>query len=198
MKERQAGFTLLETLVALVVLGMLVAGLAQGLRFGVLAWNRQARSIDRTAQLDAVDRALRRVIEQIDPGNTHDAPTVEGGPASFLFTSELPAGASALPTRRAEIRLLVDGAHRLVLRWAPYTHAQRLGPQPTPTDIVLVDQVARLDLAYRPQSPGEGAGWRTDWHEPEVPGLVRIRLTFVPGSLMHWPDIVAAPRLARP
>jgi general secretion pathway protein J len=200
MNRRQAGFTLLETLIALVVLGMLVVGLAQGLRFGMVAWNHQAQTTQRYADLDAVDRALRRVVGQMDPGNAHDAPTVQGTAASITFTSELPDNAADLPTRRAEMRLLVDGAHRLVLRWAPYTHAQRLGPPPQPRDVVLVGQVARLELAYwpRPRAPGGAApGWRTSWTAPDLPGLVRIRLVFEAGSAMQWPDIVIAPQLGR-
>ena len=44
-RRGEAGFTLLEVLVALSVLGFLMLGLAQGLRFGLLAWDRQAQVI---------------------------------------------------------------------------------------------------------------------------------------------------------
>ena len=40
---RDAGFTLLEVLVSLVVTGLILAGLAQGFRFGVAAWDAQTR-----------------------------------------------------------------------------------------------------------------------------------------------------------
>ena len=36
--DRQSGFTLLELLVALVVLGLLVVGLTQGVRAGLTMW----------------------------------------------------------------------------------------------------------------------------------------------------------------
>jgi len=135
---RQAGFTLLEILVALVVLGLLVAGLAQGVRFGLLAWHRQLGQLAEDADLDAVDRTLRRAIEQIDPGNRHDAPEMRGSAASVEFTSLLPQSAAFVSDRRAEMRLLVDPAHQLVLRWAPYSHAERIVPPPAPTDTVLL------------------------------------------------------------
>jgi len=41
------GFTLLEILVALAVFAFLVLGLTQGTRFGLAAWDRQARTVDR-------------------------------------------------------------------------------------------------------------------------------------------------------
>src|SRR5918997_799427 len=68
---RQAGFTLLEVLVALAVLGFLTLGLAGGVRFGLGAWDSQARLIDRTGDLDVADRALRRIVAQLVP--TDDA-----------------------------------------------------------------------------------------------------------------------------
>jgi prepilin-type N-terminal cleavage/methylation domain-containing protein len=40
---RQKGFTLLELLVALVVLGLLVVGLNQGVRAGLTMWGAQTR-----------------------------------------------------------------------------------------------------------------------------------------------------------
>ena len=58
----QAGFTLLEIMVALVVFGILVAGLAQGVQFGLRAWNGQTALIAQRGDMDAGDRALRGLI----------------------------------------------------------------------------------------------------------------------------------------
>ncbi len=193
----EGGFTLLEVLVSLVVLALIILGLAQGLRFGMLAFQRQSTTIGRAADLDAVDRTLRGIIEQIDPGNTHDAPDIRGNAQTVAFTSELPEGAAAaLATREAEIRILVDRAHRLVLRWVPYRHATPVGSPPQPTDTVLLPQVDRITISY--WARGGPAHWLGTWTSPEVPALIRIRLTFPRGSGMTWPDIVAAPQRSRP
>lgn len=194
---REAGFTLLEVLVSLVVLALIILGLAQGLRFGILAFQRQSAVINRSADMDAVDRTLRGIIERIDPGNAHDAPQIVGNARSVEFTSVLPEGAAAaLPTRAAEIRILVDRAHRLILRWAPYTHAGTVGAPPRPTDTVLLTQVSRITISYWPRSGP--AHWLRAWTAPEVPALIRIDLGFAPGLHMSWPDIVAAPQRSRP
>jgi general secretion pathway protein J len=196
-RAREGGFTLLEVLVSLVVLALIILGLAQGLRFGVLAFQRQSATIGRAADLDAVDRTLRGIIEQIDPGNTHDAPEIRGDAQSVEFTSELPEGAAAaLVTREAEIRIMVDRAHRLVLRWAPYRHAIPVGSPPQSDETVLLPQVDHIAISYWPRSGP--AHWLSAWTSPKVPALIRIRLSFPKASGMTWPDIVAAPQRSRP
>jgi general secretion pathway protein J len=193
----EGGFTLLEVLVSLIVLALIILGLAQGLRFGVLAFQRQSSTIDHAADLDAVDRTLRGIIEQIDPGNTHDAPEIVGDARSVAFTSELPRGAAAaLGTREAEIRIMVDRAHRLVLRWAPYIHAIRVGSPPQATDTALLPQVDHITISYWARSGP--AHWLSTWNRPEVPALIRVRLSFPRASGMTWPDIVVAPQRSRP
>jgi len=185
-----AGFTLLEILVVLVVLGVLLAGLAQANHFGLLAVQRQTATIAQSADIDAVDRLLRQVIERIDPGDQHDRPYLTGTSSSLEFTSELPPSV-AVANHHAQMRLLADPAHRLLLRWAPTLHAVLLGPPPTPTDTVLLTGVDHLDLAYWPQAPA--TGWRSAWAERTAPALVRIRIVFTRGDARHWPTIVVAP-----
>ena len=194
---RAAGFTLLEVLVSLVVLALIILGLSQGLRFGILAFQHQAATIDRAADLDAVDRTLRGLVEQIDPGNRHDAPEIAGNRQSVEFTSELPEGAAAaLGSREAEFRILLDPGHRLLLRWAPYRHATATGPPAQPVDQVLLSQVDHVTISYWARSGP--SHWLAAWTGSEVPALIRISLTFQPGTGMNWPDIVAAPQRNRP
>ena len=189
MIRRQDGFTLLEILVALVVVGFLVVGLTTGVQFGVSAWERQAHVIGRHENLDAVDRTLRRLIEAMDPGTSTDPLPFQGGTATLAFTAELPMAAPA-PIRRADVGLGVDAAHRLVLRWTPHLHVIRFGPTPAPQTSELLRGVDHLQLAYWGPTTD---GWQSRWNQADLPKLIRIRLIFVKGDLRHWPDIVAAP-----
>ena len=65
---KQRGFTLLELLVALAVLGLLMAGLVQGLRLGVSVWTTQTKRLAASGHLDLTDRTLRTLIARMDPG----------------------------------------------------------------------------------------------------------------------------------
>lgn len=187
LSRRDAGFTLLEVLVALTVLGFLMVGLTQGVRFGLLAWDRQSRLIETYSELDAVDRLLRRLVEQMDPGTRRDPPQVAGSAAELAFRTDLGPAAGPLGARDAEVRLLVrDG--RLLLRWRPYLRAIRFTPPPPLTETTLVEGVAALEIAYW----GE-AGWQPNWPEQRrLPALIRLRLRFAEDDRRRWPGIVAA------
>ncbi len=187
---RQAGFTLLELLVGLVVLGFIIAGLNQGVRYGFRATEVQARVRDGSGDLDAIDRTLRGLIEQAEPGNDHSGPTMHGTGAMVVFSTDLPAAASAL-TRHADVAVLVDPAHRLILRWTPHLHATPFVPPPPPVETELVGNVAALQASYYSD------GWQSGWNQERLPSLVRLRVVFPPGDRRHWPDIVIAPRRQR-
>jgi general secretion pathway protein J len=189
-----AGFTLLEVLVALAVLGFLMLGLSQGLRFGLTAWDSQARLLGRSGDLDVADRTLRRIVTQLVPTDDPQNPGLRGAAHSLEAVTVLPVTA-ALPTRQASIALGVDRAGRLVLRWTPYLHARRLGPPPPASESELLRNLARIELGY--WSTEAGGAWLSTWTRMELPALVRIRLVFARGDPRRWPDIVAAPMRER-
>ena len=186
------GFTLLEVLVALVVLGFVLAGIAGGVQFGERAADMQARSIAAHADMGAVDRLLRQLIAAMDPGSLTDPPHFTGGASALGFTTDLGRAATALGEGEADIGLVVDGGHHLVLRWLPALHAVRLGPPPVPASSVLLDAVDRVEFAYWGHGAGGAGQWLTGWGERDIPALIRIRLHFTPGSHRSWPDIIAA------
>jgi general secretion pathway protein J len=191
----ERGFTLLEVLVGLVVLGMLMVGLAQGLQYGFRVWDSQASFIAQRDRLDAVDRALRQLIGQIDTRDQETPALFVGSANHFDFTTELPTALSFV-SRRADASLLVD-EHRLILRWTPHLHATRLKDPPRPTDTELLSGVERVEFRYwkAADTGGIPAGWLSDWNDPQPPELVKIHLVFAPGDPRHWPDIIAARQL---
>jgi general secretion pathway protein J len=185
---------LLEVLVALSVLGLLVLGLMQGVRFGLAAWDAQSRVAEAYGDLDVVDRALRRVVAQIEPTKDVNRPAIRGTAVAFECVTELPIAAEALPSRRVVAAVGVDRL-RLVLRWVPYLHARRLGPPPAPEETELLRGVERMEVAY--WSAAAGAMWLPVWNRVEPPDLVRIRLVFSQGDRRRWPDILIAPMRER-
>jgi len=197
--DRQCGFTLLELLVALAVLGFLVVGLTQGVRAGLTMWGAQTRRVAETGELDAGARVLRTLLSGISepaPGTAgrgaSGALKLEGRSDSLTFVGDLPTGLGT--TRRANITLeLVHD--RLVLRWTPHRHELTNAPEPEPVETELIRGVVQVEFAYwGAPAADQAAGWQTQWASLALPELIRVRLAFAKDDRRRWPDLITAPR----
>ena len=181
---------------ALVVLGLLIGTLTQGVRFGVGAIAAQARLVGVRGDEDAVERAVRRMVEHMDPGTFATPPQMAGTASRLEFVTDLPLaatpadGASAL---RVDAELEADPGHRLVLRWRPHVGGQRLLPAPPVAEEVLLSGVEKVTFGFLSEQ-----GWQDSWHGTELPLLVRVHVAFAAGDRRSWPDLVAQPRRQRP
>lgn len=182
---KEGGFTLLEILAALVVLGFLMAGLAGGVHLGMQAWDAQDRAIAAHDELDAVDRALRQMIGQAEPGDQVHPSSVAGDESRLALATRLPAERGGA----VDAALGLGKGSRLVLRWTPRRYGKPFGPPPPAREAALLDGVESVRFAYWPR--GAQGGWRGAWDGPDPPALIRISLTFKDPA-RHWPDIVAA------
>jgi len=199
--DRQAGFTLLEILVALVVSGFLIVALHQGARTGFALWDAQARRMGQTEELDATARTVRSLLTGIPilPIAAADlsprAIAVAGEADRLAFVGDLPTGLGA--TRRADITL-EERAGRLILAWTPHRHEAAGAPPVVPTETELIGGVGHLEIAYFGDPSGQLPLWHAQWPGPQLPLLIRIRLRFAKGDARQWPDLIAAPQLSAP
>ena len=194
LARRTAGFTLLEVLVGLVILGFVISGLAGSTRFGLLAAGTQSRIASEHADLEPADRLLRRLVAGMALPNDGRQPGLVGDRTGFACLTRAPAAQEPGLSARVDAFVAVNGAHQLVLRWSPHRHAERLTPRPPPAEEVLLQGIDRLDVSYL--SP-DRSGWLESWNRTDLPGLVRIRLLFAPGDPRRWPPIIAATEQGR-
>lgn len=184
VKRRDAGFTLLEMLVALVVFGLVMAGLAQTFRYGLSVWSAGPRKIAEPEDLAALDAALTRMIAQMTPGQ------FTGFADRLAFTTVLPSGAG-LPTALADAAIVMGPNDTLVLRYAPHPPGIPLTRPPPPRIEVLAIGVTGFRASYfAPQTTGPAA-WQPSWSGSGLPLLVRLHIELASGR--NWPDLVAGP-----
>lgn len=184
-----AGFTLLEVLVAVFVLGVVLVLLTQGVRFGLQATQLQAAVRDRHGDLEVIDHALRRMVALADPGFFPEPSTLRGTAQTLSFTTELPISGDG-PMQRADVTLSAQ-AGRLLLRWTPHRHVERFGAVPAWQQTVMLDGIERIELAYH--APDPNSAWTAAWNADKLPALVRIRIVFPDASGRHWPPLLVAP-----
>lgn len=188
-QPEDAGFTLLELLVAVFVMGVILILLTQGVQFGLRATQLQAGARDRKGDLEVVDHALRRMIALADPGVYPEPATLRGAAQAMAFTTELPIYGDG-QMQRADVALSAE-AGRLLLRWTPHRHVEPLGPKSAWQDVAVLDGVQRIELAYR--ASGASSAWSRTWSADRLPALVRIQVVFANGSGRRWPPLVVAP-----
>lgn len=133
------GFTLLELLVAMLLLGLLTLPLFGSLRLGARTWSTAEAGAARVERLMAGQEALRRQIAAALP-RRDDAP-FEGSARTLSFAGRLPmAGVPGW----AMVRLRLEGG-RLLLAWQPlYPDGSRGDGDEAP----LLDEVSDLAFAY--------------------------------------------------
>jgi general secretion pathway protein J len=200
-RRRDSGFSLLEILVALTVLGFLLIGLHQGARTALDLWKMQSRQLSGTAEFNSTVRLLRTLLTDVprnpaapmNSGGPPPAITFEGTTDHLTFVGDLPNGLGHL--LRADMTLRLERA-RLVLAWKPHQH-QVESVIPAITEIELLGGFSRLEFAYwgalGPELP---PGWMTEWAGPAIPELLRIRIRGAAVGTRSWPDLIIAPQLA--
>lgn len=177
------GFTLLETMIAIVLLAFLALGLMAALKLG-LAFPGAAQTLDRMGPVTAVQNFLRRELSSALalPAADWDGVAFLGSASAFEMIGAMPERAAAGGLH--EVRLSLEG-DRLMLRW------RRLDPPAPAQERALLDHVGAIEIAYwGSRQDTEAAAWRSDWRGAHyLPALVRIRAQLANGS---WPELLVA------
>jgi len=185
MRRGTTGYTLLEMMVALVVFGLVMAGIAQAFRFGLSAWPAAARNAARPEAMTALDTALTDMIVQARPGS------MTGKADRLAFTTRLPAGAG-LNGGLADVGIfLAAPGGTLVLRYAAHPPGIPLGGPAVPQTELLAQGVTGFAATYLEPRRGTAPAWTGTWQGSGLPLLVRLHLDFADHH--EWPDLVAAP-----
>ncbi len=199
----QAGFTLVELLVVLTLLGLIWVAIFGGLRFGARVWEVGAERSESLNEPQLVQGLLRRQITQAfrlaQRAEDVDQPAAFlGEEARLRFVAPAPAHAVQgglyayeLATERG------DRGDRLVLRWRLFRPEVALAFDADDAERrILLDGVETVTFSYYGARRGEDESrWETAWAEGlALPQLVSVRVGFVETDRRRWPALLVAPK----
>lgn len=193
----EGGFTLLETIVALAILGLLALALAGALRLGGRAWDLNYQRLEDWRQIRAVQDLLRRTLTQAYPLRPADDDRVvfSGGADSLTVITPMP---SHLALGAYDVVRIAKARDDLVAEWNrfdPETASLDLGPDSR--RVVLLERVAGVRFDYfGSDQPGVRAAWTSDWRgRRALPELVRVQVRFADGAHRSWPEMLVHPMI---
>ncbi len=161
--REQEGFTLIELIVGLAVLGMITAVIGSALNLGIVGTDRTANRISESRDLRGVEQAFTTALAQARPFRELDAPfpvvRFEGGPKTITFFADSPIG-----PQRHVFELSDEG--ELILR---------IGRTSVVT--LLTDAEGSTFTFWGAKTPAQDEGWTDEWRGAlEMPTLVRLHL----------------------
>ncbi len=198
----ESGFTLLELLIALVLLGFLSALLFGAIRFGARAWERSTAVATQVDDIHTTQALLRRLLSEVYPMLiTADAtrPRIDfaGEAASIDFLAPVPEALGAGGRARFTLGLREHGGlWQLVIASRPELAKDEAQPSSS-TGSVLLSAIERFEFSYFGSlRPGDPPAWHESWsRQTSLPQLIRMRLEFPGGDHRSWPELVVAPRI---
>jgi prepilin-type N-terminal cleavage/methylation domain-containing protein len=220
-RRSQAGVTLMELLISVVLLSLLSVGLLFALRIGVNAYSRtQSRLMD-NRRVAGAQRILEEELEGMVPvvalcgataaGGGVKAPFFQGQPETMRLVSTFSLDGAWRGVPQILEIFVIPGLNgkgvRLVVNETPYAGPvsagrfclginKYVGASPGPKSFVLADQLAFCRFSYLDQVPdgSKPAAWVTLFAGANWPKAVRVEMApLVPDPARLQPISLTAP-----
>lgn len=200
--NNEDGFTLVELLVALTLLGMLTVLLFEGMSLAARAWSTVERRTRAASDLWTAQRVIRRVIVGAYPAfasaNRLDRTISFDGEAQKLaLVGPLPRAIVAGVNAQMEFFVVPEGRSRaLVMDWRldlPVEQDETVLPE---HQAKLLGRIRRVSFSYfGPPQRGQTPVWQHRWSgRTRLPDLVRLHIDRDDPNSPAWPDLVMPTR----
>jgi general secretion pathway protein J len=192
----QAGFTLLELLVAITILTLVLTVALGAVRIGNRSFNAGITRADRTAEIRILVSVLRRQLSQLLPvtwnENGHDFVAFEGDKHQLRFVGPAPEGSNG--PGYLVYRLGVErtpGSSRVTLAFAPFDPGSEQFTMPElSSKELLSDTLSDASFEYfGARDERDQPSWHAAWPSTtgQLPTLVRMQFS---SSTLQWPDML--------
>jgi len=191
------GFTLLEVLMAVMLLALLLAGAYGGIRTSIRAMHSGELMIERIDRVRTVQEFLRHQLSRIMPLAYDQTPNgsfvFEGDRGLMRFVAPMPGYLShGGPYVQTLALTRGDGGMRLVFSGAMLNGFDVKEEKAAERDpVVLIDHIREGAFAYRRiDEQGELGPWTDSWDDPSLtPLMIQISLVMQSGERVDWPTL---------
>jgi len=200
-RRRLNGFTLIEMLIAMTLLGIMVVLLFASLRIAAESWNAGEDRIIKVNKKAVVYQFFKQRFRSIRPVSIQPAEAgampqsaFQGQSQSIRFVAALPVAAARKGLQVFQITQDSNEPTRLMVSLWPYQ--QTPTAQPVPETVVLLEHVKAYMFSYfGKKDVNSTADWQDDWSGAEhLPQLIKVRIALDDDSF--WPEMVFPVKIA--
>jgi general secretion pathway protein J len=190
----QAGFTLLELLVAIMILTLVLTVALGAVRVGNRSFKAGITRADQTAEIRTLVGVLRRQLLQLLPvtwnENGREFVAFEGDKHQLRFVGPAPAGSTGPGYLVYHLGVEpVSGSSRVTLAFTPFDPGSEQFTMPEISGReLLTDTLTDASFEYfGAQDERDQPSWHATWPSDtgRLPTVVRMQLT---SSTLQWPD----------
>lgn len=196
-----AGFTLVELLVALLLFSLLSVALFGSIRAGTGAWSRAASLADESDHGLHAQDLLRHLIENAYPLYLSD--NAKSGHVDFAGNDSSLSFLSVAPMAlgnggRSRINLAVERHDdRVDLLFESTPELAIVNDKTEKARKPLLTGATALAFSYFGKTPKDhSTTWQNNWaNRAELPRLIRIEAHFQANDEHDWPEFIVVPRI---
>lgn len=204
-KNKHRGFSLMELLIAMTIMGFILTLLFSGFRLASTSWDSAERHMDDNSQTQIGRSFLRNMLTQAYPhrwkGSVPPHVAFVGAKNGLRFVTELPAHLGSGGLQQISLNVKQNGEKvELVLRRGELKGEDTdFGPGDESSERVVIGNATQITFSYfgpeavnaTPEAPSR---WFDEWANPtRLPKLIRIHIN----TPLAWPDILVAPLIAQ-
>jgi general secretion pathway protein J len=196
-KLDQRGFTLIEVLIAMTLLGMMVVLLFTSMKICAESWQKGEDKIDDVNDVAAVYQFFQHHLTEARPlwddfSEENKLLSFQGENQALQFVSAFPASAKKAGLQVFSLKLVNDGAEKIILVSIKPFFPATDGEEWRKEEVTLLRHVSNFSIQYFTKDESEPSGyWQDNWLNMEfLPSLVKIKIERDDGRF--WPEMTIA------
>ena len=199
LRRSGRGFTLLEVIISITILGIALSLLLAGFRFTSKAWEASAGKSQEIADLQVVHRLFTGMLSRAFPVALDDedepAFAFDADENHVRFTTYMPPYPDRAGLYTVEFFIVRDGDNeQLRLKREPFESQTFLdGAEDKAEDVLLMEADTRIAFSYfSGQQTEEDGEWQDAWENiDQLPLMVRLSFEAANEGTLDWPDIIS-------